>query len=46
MLYHISLGISNLARARKFYDKALKPLGISMVYPVPGYGFGYGAKKG
>jgi len=46
MLDHISLGIVNLSRARKFYDLALKPLGISMVYPVPGYGFGYGVKKG
>ncbi len=46
MLDHISLGVVNLNRARKFYDLALKPLGISMVYPVPGYGFGYGLKKG
>jgi catechol 2,3-dioxygenase-like lactoylglutathione lyase family enzyme len=46
MLDHISLGIVNLNRARKFYDLALKPLGITMVYPAPGYGFGYGAKIG
>ena len=46
MLDHISLGISNLTRARRFYDAALKPLGYKMVWPVPGYGFGYGAVAG
>ena len=46
MLDHISLGTANLARARKFYDAALKPLGYKMVLPVPGYGYGYGAAKG
>ena len=46
MLDHISLGITNLSRARKFYDQALKPLGIKMVYPAAGYGFGYGVRKG
>ena len=46
MLDHISLGTANLARARKFYDAALKPLGYKMVLPVPGYGYGYGAVKG
>ena len=46
MLDHISLGTANLARARKFYDAALKPLGYKMVWPVAGYGYGYGAVKG
>ena len=46
MLDHISLGTANLARARKFYDAALKPLGYKMVLPVPGYGYGYGGAKG
>ena len=46
MLDHISLGVTNLARARKFYDAALKPLGYKMVLPVPGYGYGYGGAKG
>ena len=45
MLDHVSLGTKNLARARKFYDRALKPLGIRMVWPVPGYGYGYGESK-
>ena len=42
MLDHISLGISNLTRARRFYDAALKPLGYRMVWPIAGYGYGYG----
>ena len=46
MLDHISLGTANLARARKFYDAALKPLGYKMVWPVAGYGYGYGGAKG
>jgi len=41
MLDHISLGVRNPARARKFYDAVLKPLGVKMVYKVEG-GFGYG----
>jgi catechol 2,3-dioxygenase-like lactoylglutathione lyase family enzyme len=45
MFDHVSLGIANLNRARKFYDKALKPLGVKMVVSVPGYGFGYGQTK-
>ena len=45
MIDHVSLGISNLTRARKFYDAALRPLGYKMVWPIPGYGFGYGATK-
>jgi len=45
MFDHVSLGIANLNRARKFYDKALKPLGVKMVVSVPGYGIGYGQTK-
>jgi catechol 2,3-dioxygenase-like lactoylglutathione lyase family enzyme len=45
MFDHVSLGITNLSRVRKFYDQALKPLGIKMVYPVAGYGYGYGLTK-
>ncbi|HKF63110.1 MAG TPA: VOC family protein [Dongiaceae bacterium] len=45
MLDHISLGTANLARARKFYDAALKPLGYKMVWPVAGYGAVKGEPK-
>jgi len=44
MLDHISLGVTNLARARKFYDQALKPLGFRMFHAVPG-SYGYGPTK-
>ena len=46
MLDHVSLGTANLARARKFYDAALKPLGYKMVWSAAGSGYGYGAVKG
>jgi catechol 2,3-dioxygenase-like lactoylglutathione lyase family enzyme len=29
MIDHISLGVRDIAKARKFYDAALKPLGYS-----------------
>ena len=44
MLDHVSIGTSNLARARKFYDSALRPLGFKMVWQIPG-GYGYGPSK-
>jgi catechol 2,3-dioxygenase-like lactoylglutathione lyase family enzyme len=48
MLDHIGIGISNFARSRVFYDKALAPLGIGLVMEVtaeqtgdhPAAGFG------
>lgn len=30
MLNHISIGVKDIARTRKFYDAALKPLGYSL----------------
>ncbi|MEA2781037.1 MAG: hypothetical protein QOK29_2581 [Rhodospirillaceae bacterium] len=44
MLDHISLGVTDLARARKFYDQALRPLGYKVVFAIPG-SYGYGASK-
>ena len=32
MLDHVTIGISNLARAQEFYDRALKPLGIERLF--------------
>lgn len=29
MIDHVSIGVSNIARAKRFYDAALKPLGYS-----------------
>lgn len=34
MIDHIGLSISNLAKARAFYDAAFKPLGFAMVMEV------------
>jgi catechol 2,3-dioxygenase-like lactoylglutathione lyase family enzyme len=44
MLDHISLGVADLARAKKFYDQALKPLGFKNIYAIPG-SYGYGPSK-
>jgi catechol 2,3-dioxygenase-like lactoylglutathione lyase family enzyme len=52
MLDHIGLRVTDIAKAKVFYDKALAPLGVSMVMEVPKektgntpvYGFGEGQK--
>jgi catechol 2,3-dioxygenase-like lactoylglutathione lyase family enzyme len=36
ILDHVSVPVRDLARAKPFYTKALKPLGISLVMEVPG----------
>jgi catechol 2,3-dioxygenase-like lactoylglutathione lyase family enzyme len=41
MLNHVSIGVKDLARARRFYDAALAPLGYKCLYEsteVLGYG--------
>ncbi len=45
MLDHVTIGTSNLARAREFYDRALKPLGIERLYADGQTAWGYGAGK-
>ncbi len=47
MIDHISIGVSDLGKAKSFYDTVLKPLGYGCVYTVdvPGEGViahGYG----
>ena len=47
MIDHISIGVSDLGKAKQFYDTVLKPLGFSCVFTVdiPGQGLvahGYG----
>ena len=52
MLDHIGLKVTDVERARAFYDQALKPLGVSVVMEVPTektgqapyLGYGEGAK--
>jgi len=41
MLAHISIGVSDLAKAARFYDAVLKPLGYARVMEEAG-GLGYG----
>ena len=45
MLDHVTIGTSDLARAREFYDRALKPLGIERLYAEGQIFSGYGADK-
>jgi catechol 2,3-dioxygenase-like lactoylglutathione lyase family enzyme len=45
MLDHVSIGVSNIAQAIAFYDRALAPLGIERLYSEGTDAFGYGADK-
>jgi catechol 2,3-dioxygenase-like lactoylglutathione lyase family enzyme len=42
MIDHLSIGVRDIARARKFYDAALKPLGYSCLSESEG-SLGYGS---
>ena len=44
MLSHVSIGVKDLAKARSFYDGALKPLGYKCLAEGSGYLY-YGAKS-
>ncbi|MCB5424538.1 VOC family protein [Altererythrobacter sp. CC-YST694] len=35
MLDHIGLAVTDIARARRFYDQALKALGYSLIFETP-----------
>lgn len=47
---HVSVGVTNVRRAKVFYDAALAPLGMTAIYPVEingqlvGVGYGVDAK--
>lgn len=43
MLNHVSIGVSDIARAKRFYDAALKPLGYTCLSESEG-SLGYGHK--
>ena len=45
MLDHVTIGVSNIARAVAFYDRALAPLGIERLYAEDAHAFGYGSDK-
>jgi catechol 2,3-dioxygenase-like lactoylglutathione lyase family enzyme len=43
ILDHVSVAVSNFDRSKAFYERALQPLGISMLMQFPGSaGFGKG----
>ena len=44
MLSHVSIGVKDLAKARSFYDAALKPLGYKCLAEGSGYVY-YGVKS-
>ncbi len=43
MLDHVTIGVSDLERAKAFYDAALRPLGIGRLYAEGQTFAGYGA---
>ncbi len=47
MLDHVSLGVSDINRSRRFYDAALRPLGLVRIVDFgKGRGSDYGAAPG
>jgi catechol 2,3-dioxygenase-like lactoylglutathione lyase family enzyme len=40
---HVTIGTSDVGASRAFYERALAPLGMSMVMEMPG-GFGFGSE--
>ena len=44
MLDHVTIGVTDIERSKKFYDKALKPLGIERLYAEGEGAAGYGSK--
>jgi catechol 2,3-dioxygenase-like lactoylglutathione lyase family enzyme len=46
MLDHVSLGVKDLERSRRFYDASLRPLGLVRTVDFQGRGSDYGAMAG
>ena len=42
MLDHVTIGVRDVERSKKFYDRALRPLGITRLYGEGGRFAGYG----
>jgi catechol 2,3-dioxygenase-like lactoylglutathione lyase family enzyme len=45
MLDHVTIGVTDFARATAFYDRALRPLGIERLYRAAGASAGYGRNR-
>jgi|SRR5215218_8963915 hypothetical protein len=45
MLDHVTLGVSDIERSIRFYDQALRPLGIERLYAEGENAAGYGAGR-
>jgi catechol 2,3-dioxygenase-like lactoylglutathione lyase family enzyme len=45
MLDHVTIGVSDVERSKKFYDQALSPLGIKRLYAEGKTFAGYGIDK-
>ena len=45
MLDHVTLGVSDIERSKRFYDQALRPLGIERLYGDGETFAGYGADR-
>jgi catechol 2,3-dioxygenase-like lactoylglutathione lyase family enzyme len=43
MLDHVTIGVSDIERSKRFYDQALRPLGIERLYADGPNAAGYGA---
>jgi catechol 2,3-dioxygenase-like lactoylglutathione lyase family enzyme len=43
---HVSLGVTDLERSRRFYDAALRPLGLVRIIDFEGRGSDYGTMPG
>jgi catechol 2,3-dioxygenase-like lactoylglutathione lyase family enzyme len=44
MLDHVTIGITDAGRSKQFYDRALRPLGISRLYAEGESAAGYGIR--
>jgi len=45
MLHHVSIGVADVERAARFYDRVLQTLGYRRVLEVLPYGIGYGDQQ-
>ena len=44
MLDHVTIGVTDAGRSKQFYDRALRPLGITRLYAEGEWAAGYGVR--